>query len=166
MLIRDWSSYVVSSDRVRRAFPRARRAVFRGASRRRPRRADRRRRAARDGVAPPSELGLCPRRGPDSGDDRIYRLPLGDAVRLVFLRRAGDATDARRRTADRRRLPDRRAQDPARRPDRTGGGVIPLPLAGGVRGGPVSSVRFATAPPPTPPINGRGGDHKIGRAHV
>src|SRR3546814_2423919 len=119
MLIRDWSSYVVSSDRVRRAFPRARRAVFRGASRRRPRRADRRRRAARDGVAPPSELGLCPRRGPDSGDDRIYRLPLGDAVRLVFLRRAGDATDARRRTADRRRLPDRRAQDPARRPDRT-----------------------------------------------
>src|SRR3546814_2619423 len=63
-----------------------------------------------------------------------------------------------------RRLPDRRAQDPARRPDRTGGGVIPLPLAGGVRGGPVSSVRFATAPPPTPPINGRGGDHTAARA--
>ena len=34
--------------------------------------------------------------------------------------------------------------------------LIPLPLAGGVRGGPVSARSNATSPPPTPPASGRG----------
>src|SRR3546814_1110264 len=54
---------------------------------------------------------------------RIYRLPLGDALRLVFLWRAGDAPDRHRRATDRRRLPDRRAQGPERRSGGSGGGL-------------------------------------------
>src|SRR3546814_1427624 len=33
---------------------------------------------------------------------------------------------------------------------------IPLPQAGGARGGPVSARSYATCPPPTPPASGRG----------
>src|SRR3546814_5941069 len=65
----------------------------------------------------------CPRRNADSRDHRIYRLPLGDALRLVFLWRTGDAPDAHGRGADRGGVPDRRAQGTATRPDRAGGGL-------------------------------------------
>ena len=58
-------------------------------------------------------LGLCPRRGELSRGDRIYRLPVGDAVRLDLLRRERVAVHPGRGGADRRRLHPRRA--PARR---------------------------------------------------
>ena len=62
-----------------------------------------------DRVAAAAVLGLCPRRGQLSRRDRIYRLPVGDAVRLAGVRRDGVALHAGRRGADRRRLHPRRA---------------------------------------------------------
>src|SRR3546814_7282779 len=108
------------SESVRDPVPRARRALVRGAARHWPRRAHRRRRPPRDAIAPFVELGLCPRRGPDSGDHRIYRLPVGDAIRLDLLCRAGDAADDDRRVADRRRLPSRAGTDARSEESRVG----------------------------------------------
>src|SRR3546814_12434915 len=76
---------------LRRRDPRARRAMVPRRARCGPDPEHRRRRDPRDQLAAAAKLGLCPRRDADPPDPRIYRLPLGDALRLVFPRPAGDA---------------------------------------------------------------------------
>ena len=71
----------------------------------------------------------------------------------------GPGTDLETRARRFRTERGRRAESARRLAERWAN--IPLPLAGGVRGGPVPSSRVATSPPPTHPLNGRGEETAI-----